>query len=184
MTESSIVGRVVGEPACPDPRHTGLKFTIDTGTRRHDFQVAGDSPLEQSHLSALAMSAALAAAARGGFDVQVIYNEDLPHIALGVVLPHPNPNHPAEGSDTLSNPYRETVNTMAVLDFGGGPTVETELSWAGASGSAYFGSNDAEQVVEWAKLLASAVASGAKVSVEWTLPMRNADRLIVNLTID
>ena len=72
----------------------------------------------------------------------------------------------------------------AVLDFGGGPTVETELSWAGASGSAYFGSNDAEQVVEWAKLLASAVASGAKVSVEWTLPMRNADRLIVNLTID
>ena len=142
MTESSIVGRVVGEPACPDPRHTGLKFTIDTGTRRHDFQVAGDSPLEQSHLSALAMSAALAAAARGGFDVQVIYSEDLPHIALGVVLPHPNPNHPAEGSDTLSNPYRETVNTMAVLDFGGGPTVETELSWAGASGSAYFGSND------------------------------------------
>ena len=62
MTESSVVGRVVGEPACPDPHHTGLKFSIDTGSRRHDFQVAGDSPLEQSPLSALAMSAALAAA--------------------------------------------------------------------------------------------------------------------------
>lgn len=183
MTESSIIGKVVGEPVCSDPHHAGLRFTIDTGTRRQDFQVAGDSPLEQSPLSALAMSVALAAAAQRGFDVQVIYDKDYPDVALGVVLPYPNPNHPAQGSDTLSNPYRETVNTMAVLDFGGGPTVETELSWAGASGSAYFGSNDAEQVVRWATLLASAVTSGTKVTVEWTLPMRNADRLIVDLTI-
>lgn len=121
MTESSIIGKVVGEPVCSDPHHAGLKFSIDTGNRRQDFQVAGDSPLEQSPLSALAMSVALAAAAQRGFDVQVIYDKDFPDVALGVVLPYPNPNHPAEGGDTLSNPYRETVNTMAVLDFGGGP---------------------------------------------------------------
>ena len=183
MPESSVIGKVVGVPECPDPHHTGLCFSIDTGSRRHDFQVAGNSPLEQSHLSALAMTVALAAAARRGFDVEVTYNEDFPHVALGVVLPHPNPNRPAQGSDTLANPYQATINTMAVLDYGGGPGVEIELSWAGASGNAYFGSNDEERVLEWATLLASAVMSGAAVTVEWSQAMRGADREIVSLTI-
>lgn len=184
MTQSRIVGKVVGVPTCSDPHHTGLKFSIDTGSRRQDFQVCGDSAFEQSHLSALAMTAALGAAAACGFAVEVIYDKEFPHVALGVTLPYPNPNHPAQGSDTLSNPHRGMVNTMAVLDFGGGPSLEAELSWAGSSGNAFFESTDEERVVEWATLLAQAVASGANVSVEWLLPMRNADRLITNLTID
>jgi len=184
MTQSSIVGKVVGVPTCPDPHHTGLRFSIDTGTARHDFGVCGHSEFEQSPLAALAMSAALAAAAQRGFDVQVIYDQEFPHVALAIELPYPNPNHPAQGGDTLSNPYRERVNTMTVFDFGGGPGIETELSWAGASGSIYFGSTDAEQVVEWATLLARAVTLDAQVTVDWTLPMRNADRLINKLTLD
>lgn len=184
MTQSSIVGKVVGVPACPDPHHTGLRFSIDTGTARHDFQVCGHSEFEQSPLSAIAMSAALAAAAQRGFDVQVVYDQEFPHVALAVELPHPNPNHRAQGGDTLPNPYRERVNTMTVFDFGGGPGVEIELAWAGSSGSMYFGCTDAERVVEWATLLARAVALDAHVTVEWTLPMRNADRLIDRLTLD
>lgn len=183
MTQSSIVGKVVGVPVCPDPVHTGLKFSIDAGAGPRHFQVAGNSPLEQSPLSALAMSAALAAAAVRGFDVEVLYNEDFPHVALGVVLPYPNPNHPAQGGETISNPYRERVNTMGVLDYGGGPCVETDLSWAGASGNVFFESTDPEHTVRWATLLATAVATGAKVTIDWTLPMRNADRQIDELTL-
>jgi hypothetical protein len=173
----------VGTPACPDPRHSGLKFSIATASGPRDFQVGGDSPFEQSALSALAMAAALAAAAERGLDVEVLFQSEFPHVALGISLPYPNPNHPADGDGTLPNPYSGRVNTMAVLDYGGGPCVETELAWAGSSGNAYFVCTDEENTVRWATLLAGAVTSGAKVTVEWLLPMRNADRQIVELTL-